>query len=210
MLKNPETYEIITPELVGENKVPLVLGKHSGRHAFKDRAIELGFELDDERLQKAFVAFKELADKKKEITEEDLLTLLTDETLETADIPLYRLQSVQVQYGTENIPTATVRATKPSGEEVTVASTGSGSVEAIFNTLEKLVEESVKILDYRVSSVGSGRDALGEAVINIAYKGGTYRGRDAAQDVLKASAEAYLDAINREIIQAQLRAKELA
>lgn len=138
------------------------------------------------------------------------MTLLTDETLEVADIPKYALQSVQVQYGTENIPTATVRATKPSGEEVTVASTGSGSVEAIFNTLEKLVEEPVKILDYRVSSVGSGRDALGEAVINIAYKGGKYRGRDAAQDVLKASAEAYLDAINREIIQAQLRAKELA
>ncbi len=208
VLKNPETYEIITPALVGENKIPLVLGKHSGRHAFKERSIEMGFDLDDEKLQRAFIAFKDLADKKKEITEEDLLTLLTDETIQTANIPLYSLQSVQVQYGTENIPTATVRATKPSGEEITVASIGSGSVEAIFNTLEKLVEEPVRVLDYRVSSVGSGRDALGEAVINIAYKDGKYRGRDAAQDVLKASAEAYLDAINRQIIQQQLRLKE--
>ncbi len=208
VLKNPETYEIITPALVGENKIPLILGKHSGRHAFKERSIEMGFDLDDEKLQRAFVSFKDLADKKKEITEEDLLTLLTDETIQTANIPLYSLQSVQVQYGTENIPTATVRATKPSGEEITVASIGSGSVEAIFNTLEKLVEEPVRVLDYRVSSVGSGRDALGEAVINIAYKDGKYRGRDAAQDVLKASAEAYLDAINRQIIQQQLRLKE--
>ncbi|MBK3495236.1 2-isopropylmalate synthase [Viridibacillus sp. YIM B01967] len=209
MLKNPETYEIITPALIGESAVPLVLGKHSGRHAFKDRAETMGFDLSDEKINRAFAEFKKLADRKKEITEEDLLTLLTDQQIKHEEIPVYQLKSVQVQYGTANIPTATVQAIQPDGEQVTVASTGSGSVEAIFNTLEMLVNASVEILDYRVTSVGKGRDALGEAVINLTYNDQKVTGRDAAQDVLEASAKAYLNAINRQIIQASLRAKEL-
>ncbi|MDS9472390.1 2-isopropylmalate synthase [Sporosarcina pasteurii] len=208
MLKNPETYEIITPELIGEKAVPLALGKHSGRHAFKDRAISMGFDLSEEKLNEAFVAFKELADRKKEITEDDLFVLFTDQQIDSGDTPIYELTNVQVQYGTANIPTATVSAIAPNGETISKAATGSGSVEAIFNTLEELVQGKVHILDYRVTSIGKGRDALGEALVNLSYNGQVSTGRDVAQDVLEASAKAYLNAINRQLIKADVRVKE--
>ena len=200
MLKNRETYEIITPELIGATVEPLAMGKHSGRHAFSDRAITMGFELSDEKLNEAFVEFKKLADRKKEITGEDLFILFTDQQIQYKDTPIYKLTNVQVQYGTTNTPTATVSAVIPSGESVTVAETGSGSVEAIFNTLEKLVEGEVHILDYRVSSISKGRDALAEAVVNLSINDRVITGRDTAQDVLEASAKAYLNAINRQLV----------
>ncbi|SOC06270.1 2-isopropylmalate synthase [Ureibacillus xyleni] len=208
VLKHKETYEIISPALIGEEDIPLVLGKHSGRAAFRDRAITMGFDLSDEKLNKAFQEFKKLADRKKEITEEDLMTLLTEQQVSIEDIPLYELKSVQVSYGTENIPTATASVLTPEGAVKTLAATGSGSVEAIFNTLEQLVNAKVNILDFRVKSVGKGRDALGEAVINLRYNGFTSTGRDAAQDVLEATAKAYLNAINRHLIQESIRGKQ--
>lgn len=208
VLKNPETYEIISPALVGEGEVPLVLGKHSGRAAFRDRAVKMGFELTEEKLNKAFQEFKKLADRKKEVTEEDLVTLLTEQQVSFEDVALFELKSVQVQYGTENIPTATVSVITPEGDLKMLASTGSGSVEAIFNTLEQLVNGTVNILDYRVTSVGKGRDALGEAVINLSYNGYQVTGRDAAQDVLEASAKAYLNAVNRQLIQQSIRVRQ--
>lgn len=208
VLKNPETYEIISPALIGEGDVPLVLGKHSGRAAFRDRAEKMGFELSDEKLNKAFNEFKKLADRKKEVTEDDLVTLLTEQQVSVVDVPLFELNSVQVQYGTENIPTATASVLTPDGEALTLVSTGSGSVEAIFNTLSQLVDGEVNILDYRVTSVGKGEDALGEAVINLSYNGYRVTGRDAAQDVLEASAKAYLNAINRQLIQQSIRVSQ--
>lgn len=210
VLKNKETYEIISPELVGEGEVALVLGKHSGRAAFRDRAEKMGFELSDEKLNKAFQEFKKLADRKKEINEEDLMTLLTEQQVSVENLPLYELKSVQVSYGTENIPTATASVITPEGELKTLAATGSGSVEAIFNTLEQLVKATVNILDFRVKSVGKGRDALGEAVVNLRYNGFTSTGRDASQDVLEATAKAYLNAINRHLIQESIRGKQPA
>ena len=207
MLKNRETYEIITPELIGATVEPLALGKHSGRHAFSDRAITMGFELSDEKLNEAFIEFKKLADRKKEITEEDLFVLFTDQQIQYKDTPVYKLTNVQVQYGTANTPTATVTAIVPSGESVTVAETGSGSVEAIFNTLEKLVKGKVHILDYRVTSISKGRDALAEAVVNLAINDRVITGRDTAQDVLEASAKAYLNAINRQLVNEYTQAK---
>ncbi|ARJ39725.1 2-isopropylmalate synthase [Sporosarcina sp. P21c] len=209
MLKNRETYEIITPELIGETDRPLALGKHSGRAAFKDRAITMGFELTDHQLNEAFDNFKKLADRKKEITEDDLFVLFTGQQLADTDTPIYELHNVQVQYGTNNIPTATVTATVPSGETVTVATTGAGSVESIFNALELAVKGEVLILDYRVTSIGKGRDALGEAVVNLRHNGLELTGRDVAQDVLEASAKAYLNAINRQLVREQLRKEEL-
>ncbi|WP_210470587.1 2-isopropylmalate synthase [Sporosarcina sp. 6E9] len=210
MLKNPETYEIITPALIGESEIPLALGKHSGRHAFKDRSIKMGFVLSDEKLNDAFIEFKKLADRKKEITEDDLFILFTDQQIQSSDTPVYKLTNVQVQYGTANVPTAMVSAITPSGEEVNKAATGSGSVEAIFNTLEELVQGEVHILDYRVTSIGKGRDALGEAVVNLSLNGHVSTGRDVAQDVLEASAKAYLNAINRQLINADVREKKVA
>lgn len=200
MLKNRETYEIITPELIGATVEPLALGKHSGRHAFSDRAITMGFDLSTEKLNEAFLEFKKLADRKKEITEEDLFILFTDQQIQYKDTPIYKLTNVQVQYGTANTPTATVSAIVPTGESVTVDATGSGSVEAIFNTLENLVKGKVHILDYRVSSVSKGRDALAEAVVNLSINGQAITGRDTAQDVLEASAKAYLNAVNRHLV----------
>jgi 2-isopropylmalate synthase len=208
VLKHKETYEIISPALVGEGDIPLVLGKHSGRAAFKDRAIAMGYELTDEKLNKAFAEFKKLADRKKEVTEDDLVTLLTEQQVSFEDVGIYELKSVQVQYGTENIPTATAQVTTPDGDTKTVAATGNGSVEAIFNTLEQLLDSKVNILDFRVTSVGKGRDALAEAVINLKYNGYQVTGRDAAQDVLEASAKAYLNAINRHLIQQSIREKQ--
>ncbi len=208
VLKHKETYEIISPALIGEGEVPLVLGKHSGRAAFRDRAVKMGFELSDEKLNKAFQEFKKLADRKKEITEEDLMTLLTEQQVSIEDVQLYELKSVQVSYGTENIPTATASVVTPEGECRTLAATGAGSVEAIFNTLEQLVNATVNILDFRVKSVGKGRDALGEAVVNLRYNGFTSTGRDASQDVLEATAKAYLNAINRHLIQESIRTKQ--
>ncbi|HSP21020.1 MAG TPA: 2-isopropylmalate synthase [Planococcus sp. (in: firmicutes)] len=202
MLKNPLTYEIITPELIGDASTQLVLGKHSGRHAFKDRAIKMGFELSDEKLNQAFVEFKKLADSKKEIVEDDLFVLLTDQQINDKEVPVYELESVQVHYGTANIPTATASAYKPDGELIRDSATGAGSVEAIFNSLERLVAGEVHILDYRVTSIGKGRDALGEAVINMTYNGETVTGRDVAQDVLEATAKAYLNAVNRQLVKA--------
>lgn len=199
MLKNPETYEIITPALIGDATTELVLGKHSGRHAFINKAKSMGFQLSDDKYATAFSAFKDLADRKKEITEEDLFVLLTDQQVTVTDIPVYELESVQVQYGTSNIPTATVRVTAPSGDVVTVSDTGAGSVEAIFNTLERVVQGTVRILDYRVSSVSKGRDALGEAVVKVRFQDQESIGRNASQDVLEASAKAYLNAINRQL-----------
>ncbi|MFP3918914.1 2-isopropylmalate synthase [Lysinibacillus telephonicus] len=208
VLKHKETYEIISPALIGEGEVPLVLGKHSGRAAFRDRAEKMGFELSDEKLNKAFQEFKKLADRKKEITEEDLMTLLTEQQVSVEDVQLYELKSVQVSYGTENIPTATASVITPEGELKTLAATGAGSVEAIFNTLEQLVNATVNILDFRVKSVSKGRDALGEAVVNLRYNGFTSTGRDASQDVLEATAKAYLNAINRHLIQESIRTKQ--
>lgn len=207
-LKNRQTYEIITPELIGDKTEPLALGKHSGRHAFKDRAITMGFELSDEKLNQAFAEFKKLADRKKEITEDDLFILFTDQQIKYKDTPVYELTNVQVQYGTANIPTATVSAVEPSGESITVAATGAGSVEAIFNTLELLVTGEVHILDYRVTSIGKGRDALGEAVVNLSIDGEVSIGRDVAQDVLEASAKAYLNAINRHLMKKAMPVRE--
>ena len=200
MLKNPNTYEIITPELIGDAHTELVLGKHSGRHAFKSRAEEMGFSLEPERLNEAFAEFKKLADRKKVITEADLLVILTDQQIQEADAPIYELSGVQLSSGTANIPTATITVVRPDGETITEAATGTGSVESIFNALERIVSEKVHILDYRVSSVGKGRDALGEAVVKVLIGEEEITGRDAAQDVLEATANAYLNAINRKLV----------
>lgn len=210
VLKNKQTYEIISPELVGEEEVPLVLGKHSGRAAFRDRAQKLGFELSDEKINKAFEEFKKLADRKKEITEEDLITLLTEQSVSIENFPKYRLNSVQVSYGTDNIPTATASVTTPEGETKTLAATGAGSVEAIFNTLEQLIDTKVQVLDFQVTSVSKGRDALANAVVKIRYNDVTTTGRDSSQDVLAATAKAFIDAINRHLIHENFVKKHVA
>lgn len=203
MLKNPETYEIITPELIGAKAEPLALGKHSGRHAFKDRAEQMGFTLTDEQLNEAFHDFKQLADRKKEITEDDLFVLFTGQQIKDREMASYELVRAEVTYE-NNEPFAKVIANVPSGEEKVVTSNGSGSVEALFNALEQLVPGEVHILDYRVTSVGKGRDALGESVIKLSYDGERFTGRNVSQDVLQATAKAYINAVNRHYVSKQM------
>ncbi|HEU5139516.1 MAG TPA: 2-isopropylmalate synthase [Bacillales bacterium] len=196
VLKEKTTYEIISPELVGTASNRLVLGKHSGRHAFKDKMSALGYELTDDECKKVFKAFKELADKKKNITDEDLFALMTEERA-SAEEKGYEVVDVQVQYGTNNIPTATMTLKTPEGDVIQEAATGSGSVEAIYNTIERMVSLPVHLDDYRIQSVGEGRDALADVYVKVTIDQVEGSGRGTAQDVLEASAKAYTNAVNR-------------
>jgi 2-isopropylmalate synthase len=197
VLKNASTYEIITPELVGFKSNHLVLGKHSGRHAFKDKIEDLGFKLSDAQLLEAFNTFKQLTDKKKEVTDEDLFTILTDIQTTLLDIKKYELQAFQVQYGSANLPTATVALTTPEGIRVETARTGKGSVEALYNTLEALIKEEIHLTSFNLQSIGQGRDALAETHVKMTVNGTAVSGRGSSQDVLEASAKAFLNAVNR-------------
>ena len=210
VLKHASTYEIITPELVGVKSNDLVLGKHSGRHAFKDRIEQMGFELSNEQINEAFTSFKQLTDRKKEVTDEDLFTILTDIQTNVADVKKYELVAFQVQYGSANLPTATVALTTPEGIRVETARTGSGSVEALCNTLEALIKEEIHLTDFRLSSVGQGRDALAEVHVKMTVNGSTVSGRGSAQDVLEASAKAFLNAVNRVFFNQRVVLKETA
>jgi 2-isopropylmalate synthase len=197
VLKNASTYEIITPEMVGVKSNHLFLGKHSGRHAFKDKIEQMGFQLSEEQLLEAFTAFKKLTDQKKEVTDEDIFTILTDIQTTISNVKKYELAAFQVQYGSANLPTATVALISPEGERLETACTGKGSVEALINTLEALVKEEIHVSNYTLNSIGQGRDALAEAHVKMTVNGAQVSGRASAQDVLEASAKAFLNAVNR-------------
>ncbi|MFZ3577293.1 2-isopropylmalate synthase [Virgibacillus sp. DJP39] len=201
VLKHASTYEIITPEMVGVASNTLFLGKHSGRHAFKDKVKELGINLTEEKLKEAFDLFKELTDHKKEVTDDDLLTILMEIQTEMASVNKYKMEMFQVQYGTANIPTATVLLKTPDGNTVQSACTGQGSVEAVYKTLDSLIQEDLKLVDYQLKSVGGGKDAIAESHVQLLVNGFAVNGRGSAQDVIEASANAFLNAVNRYIVQ---------
>lgn len=196
VLKEKTTYEIITPELVGVHANRMVLGKHSGRHAFKEKIIDLGYNTSEDELNKVFKAFKSLADKKKEITDEDIFALMTEEKAGEA-VKYYEVETLQVNYGTNNIPTSTVTMKIPDGSIVEEAATGSGSVEALYNTLERVIGKKIDLKDYRIQSITGGRDALAEVFVRVEFDGEETTGRGTANDVLEASAKAYINAVNR-------------
>ncbi|GGB47802.1 2-isopropylmalate synthase [Virgibacillus dakarensis] len=210
VLKHASTYEIITPEMVGVSSNTLFLGKHSGRHAFKDKVQELGYELSDEKLQEAFNLFKLLTDRKKEVTDDDLFTILTEIQTDTSKVDKYQLEMFQVQYGTTNIPTATVKLKSPAGETLQAACTGQGSVEALYKTLDSLIKEDLHLVDYQLNSVGRGKDALAESHVQLVINGDPMNGRGSAQDVIEASANAFLNAVNRYIVYQQTSNKKQA
>jgi 2-isopropylmalate synthase len=199
VLKEKSTYEIISPELVGVKSNSLVLGKHSGRHAFKIRLNELGLNVPDEDIPHLFAIFKELADRKKEMTDDDLFAIVLEERLAKDQQPYYKLNSVQVQNSSDQVHTATVTLSGINNELIEETASGSGSVEALYNTLERCVKEEVHLLDYRIQSVGAGRDALAQVFVKLKYAGKESSGRGLAQDVIEASAKAYLNAVNRVI-----------
>ncbi len=195
ILKHRETYEIMDPATVGLAKTSLVLGKHSGRAAFRDRAVTLGYALSEAQVESAFARFKALADKKKEVFDEDIEAIVDDQ-LEIGSA-LWTLAGVQVTTGSHAIPTATVTLRDSTGEILQDASIGDGPVDAIYAAIGRLTGIKAEVVDYRIRSVTKGRDAQGEATVELDHNGRTLRGRGLSTDVLEASAQAYLAAINR-------------
>mgnify|MGYP001813700311 FL=1 len=211
MLKHEETYEIMRPETVGAGKTQLVLGKHSGRHAFANRLTELGYPVSGDGLDKAFARFKKLADKKKHITDADLLALVSDELYQPKEY--WRLEKIQVGCGT-GMPTATVKLTGPDGSTGIAAEVGTGPVDAVYKAIQSLVHVPCSLLEYTVQSVTEGIDALGEVSVRVSphddqappdkinpqyehSRARVFHGHGAHTDVIVASAKAYLAAINR-------------
>ena len=176
VLKEKTTYEIISPELVGVNSNSLVLGKHSGRHAFKNRLIELGLVDEDENVDHLFTVFKDLADRKKEMTDDDFVSIVLENKI--SDEQYYELINIQIQGGESQEHTATVTLSGPNNETIKEVGTGKGSIEALYNTLEKSVHEKVNLLDYRIQSVGAGRDALAQVFVKMNCSGIESSGRD--------------------------------
>ncbi|HEX3358688.1 MAG TPA: 2-isopropylmalate synthase [Tepidisphaeraceae bacterium] len=195
ILKYRETYEIMDPASVGILKSSLVLGKHSGRHAFKDRVQQLGYNLSDEQIESAFVKFKALSDKKKEVFDEDI-ELLVDSHIDLAT-GLWELESVQITSGTNTIPTATVQLKDSNGESLRDASIGDGPVDAIYSAIQRLTGVRSHLADYRIRAVSKGTEAQGEVTVELDHDGKKVRGRGVSTDILEASAKAYLAAINR-------------
>lgn len=195
MLKHRETYEIMDPRDVGIPESKLVLGKHSGRHAFRDRINYLGYTLDDQALEKAFEAFKALADKKKDVYDEDVEAIL-DQQLQT-DRQLWELIRFQVTSGTDVIATATVVVRDTDGQESQAAATGDGPIDAIYSALKQVTGVDAILKDYQTRSVTAGKDAQGEVTVQVNHHDRTMRGRGLSTDVIEAAAKAYLAAINR-------------
>ena len=195
ILKYRETYEIMDPATVGIPKSSLVLGKHSGRHAFKDRITQLGYTLNNEQLESTFAKFKTLADKKKEVFDEDLEALV-DEQLELTR-GQWELAGLQVMTGSNSIPTATVTLRDANGETVMDASVGDGPVDAIYSAIQRLTGVKVNLTDYRIRAVTKGKEAQGEVQIELEDNDRRIRGRGLSTDILEASALAYLAGINR-------------
>jgi len=197
IMKKRVTYEIIRPQDVGFKGSRLVLGKLSGRHAFSARLKELGYSISGEELDKAFVRFKILADKKSKIYDEDLATIVEDEL---SMIPEeFKLIDFQVTSGNKIKPVASVEI-KHSRKTLKATATGGGPVDACFKTIDKAVGLKGKLLDYKVSAVTGGKDALGESTVKASFDGDIASGRGSSTDVIEASVLAYMNALNRLIL----------
>ena len=195
VMKHRLTYEIMTPESVGVPSSQLILGKHSGRHALAKRMKDLGYDLEGKKLNEVFDKFKILSDKKKYVFDEDLLTLVEEETAEAVET--YKLEHLQTNSGTGIVPTATVRLSY-KGQNLQESANGDGPVDAVYKAIDKITKKSAKLLDYKLAAVSGGKDAQGEVTIQLEVsKGMTVRGKGASTDIIEASAKAYLDAINR-------------
>jgi len=194
MLKNPMTYEIMRPEDVGLNKSQLVLGKHSGRHALRDHLKELGYDLSDAELDQIFKNFKNLADKKKHVMDEDLEALVTDEILRTEEI--FTLKYLNVSAGTTVKPMAAVQIAN-EGKEITDAAYGNGPIDATFNAIAKITGTRSELLRFTVSALTGGTDAMGEVTVRLQENGLIALGKGSDPDIITASAKAYINGLNR-------------
>lgn len=197
VLKERTTYEIMRPEDVGLSRNRLVLGKHSGRHAFRAHLKELGYELDEQALRRAFARFKELADRKREITDRDLEAIVRDEVAQGVPDVL-RLHYYHISAGTSTVPTATVRVEVLPGEVREESATGDGPIDAVFRAIDRSVGGAHHLVDYQLRSVTSGQDAIGEVSLRVRDEAGREaQGFGASTDIVEASARAYMTALNR-------------
>jgi 2-isopropylmalate synthase len=194
ILKKRITYEIMDPHDVGISSNKLILGKHSGRHAFRDRLKTLGFHLTEDKLNSAFARFKDVADKKKDIFDDDLRTIVEDEIRVIK--PLWQLKSFEVTSGTKIKPEARVfLSTK--GKVLNAISSGDGPVDAVFKAIDKITKYKAKLDDFRLEAVTSGKDAMGQVSLKLKINNSIISGRGSSTDIIEASVRAYLDAVNK-------------
>lgn len=194
VLKERTTYEIMRPEDIGIPSSKIVLGKHSGRHAFKKRLEELGFSLTEEEINRAFERFKKLADQKKYIFNEDIEALVSDEVLRITEI--YQLVDLEVSSGTKKKPTATVRM-KINGEEKEITVSGDGPVDSVYKAITALTGSRAELNKFEIKAITGGTDALGEVTVILEEGGHTVRGQGSDTDIIIASAKAYINALNK-------------
>ncbi|MHC4124505.1 MAG: 2-isopropylmalate synthase [Planctomycetota bacterium] len=204
ILKDRTTYEIMTPETIGLGGSRMVLGRHTGRHGFVDRCKHLGFKLTEGELEQAYQRFLEIADKKKEVFDEDIAAIINDEIHVVEHI--YELQYLHVSSGTGTLPTASVKV-KFQNEIKQAAAWGDGPVDAAYQAIRDVTRLSPKLENYSIRAVTSGKEALGEATVKITENGRIFIGRGVSTDIIEASAKAYIDAINR-MVSAQNKGKE--
>ncbi len=194
VLKERSTYEIIRGEDVGFVVEGMVLGKHSGRHAFNERLIRLGFHLNKDQLDKAFGRFKDLSDKKKDIFDEDLRAIVEDE-IRLAK-PVWKLDSFEINSGTKIKPRAQVVLIK-GGKDISGVSSGDGPVDACFKAIDKITGYKAKLEDFRLEALTSGKDALGQVSLRLKVKDSIISGRGSSTDIIEAAVKAYIDAANK-------------
>ena len=195
MLQERSTYEIMRPEDVGYSGTSLVLGKHSGRHAFRDRCAQLGFELTDKQLEQAYQDFTALCDKKKNVYDADLVAIVENRSADAPD--RWKLVSFHTSAGPGAIPTATIQLQEEGQPVICDAATGDGPVDAVFHALERLTGISARLQNYQVRSLTVGKEAQGEVLVEIVYNNQVFHGRAASTDIIEASAHSYLKALNK-------------
>jgi 2-isopropylmalate synthase len=208
VLKERSTYEIMDATEVGLESNSIVLGKHSGRHALRDALEQLGFKVEGQALNNAFKAFKEVADRKKQVTALDLEAIVSDEMRERSDA--HELAWFEVEAGSRKPPLAKVAVTRPSGEESVGEASGDGPVDAIFHAIQAAVETECELVEYKVEAVTGGEDALGEVTVQLRAAGRLATGQGVATDILEASARAYVRAISNALEGAATREAEAA
>ena len=194
VLKERTTYEIMNPKDVGITEGNLVLGKHSGRHALKDRIVALGYKLSDDELNRVFIRFKEVADVKKDMVDEDIEAILMDEVLRIPET--YELVSLGVMSGSKTMPTAAIKM-KIDGKESDTSKIGIGPIDATFRAIAELTATKSKLLYFAVSSITGGTDAQGEVLVRLEDEGKVVVGQGADPDIITAAAQAYLNGLNR-------------
>ena len=194
VLKNRMTYEIMEPETVGLQSNRLVIGKHSGRHAFKQRLSDMGYDISEEDLNRLFEKFKELADKRKEILDEDIEVLVAEEILRVPD--RFKLDYLNVVSGTVAVPTATVKL-RIDGQEAQSAGFGVGPIDATFNTIAKMTGTRSQLMRFSVNAISGGMDAQGEVTVRLKENGLVALGKGADPDIITASAKAFIHGLNR-------------